>query len=631
MPLIPATARSPIALSALTLAAVLALSACSSAPPAAQASATAAPQATAATKKPITSADQLPRRSYPLAKLPSELLQAPMPEVLALADALERDIRSDLNTYDIQDNATLRGAHGLLMNIAMLRGNAAEVSKQAARMRELQDKAGPRLTTAIAAETLSQVRAGGGDVVSQSAKLQSALTQRLQALPWAEVQTELKAAKASFEVGNPEIVQGAFKSQVDVVAKNSNMNVPAGVVAGILGARVQLDQILPLRPALLAAYSAVVDKNVAAAPAKVDRWTERLVNLPADAKATPVVVGIWDSGVDTALFKTAANPAQRGLAFQDDWTTSNDLLRPLGEAKARWPQLRTLAKGSMDMQAALDTEDARRLKQTLSGLKADQVKSFMEDAGLVSVYIHGTHVAGIAVEGNPFASVYTVAMHFSTKSEPPKPTEERTKRAAASYQTIVDQLKANKVRVVNMSWRYSPGMYEGAFAFHGVGKDGEERKRMAKALFDIEREALRKAIASAPDILFVAGSGNENNSADFADYIPAGFQLPNLVTVGAVDQSGEETGFSTFGKTVVLHANGFEVTSFIPGGEKMKLSGASMAAPQVTNLAAKLFALQPSLTAVQVKEMILANAEKRGRVNLIHPKATLAKLAAKAG
>ena len=124
----------------------------------------------------------------------------------------------------------------------------------------------------------------------------------------------------------------------------------------------------------------------------------------------------------------------------------------------------------------------------------------------------------------------------------------------------------------------------------------------------------------------MAGAGNEDNSADFVEYIPAGFQLPNLITAGAVDQAGDETSFSTFGKTVVVHANGFEVDSVIPGGERLKLSGTSMAAPQVTNLAAKLFALDPKLTAIQAKAMILANAERRGRVNLINPKATIAKL-----
>ena len=93
-----------------------------------------------------------------------------------------------------------------------------------------------------------------------------------------------------------------------------------------------------------------------------------------------------------------------------------------------------------------------------------------------------------------------------------------------------------------------------------------------------------------------------------------------------MDQAGEETSFSSFGKTVVVHANGFEVDSVIPGGDRLKLSGTSMAAPQVTNLAAKLYALDPKLGTAQVKALILAGADRKGRVNFINPKATIAKL-----
>jgi subtilisin family serine protease len=157
-------------------------------------------------------------------------------------------------------------------------------------------------------------------------------------------------------------------------------------------------------------------------------------------------------------------------------------------------------------------------------------------------------------------------------------------------------------------------------AWHNVGATPEERKQLARRLFDIERAALREAIASAPEILFVAGSGNEDNSADFEDYIPAGLQLPNLLTVGAVDRAGEETSFSTFGRTVVLHANGFEVDSLLPGGARVKFSGTSMASPQVANAAAKLFALNPQLTVAQVRQALLDGAERRGRVNLVNPR-----------
>jgi subtilisin family serine protease len=187
----------------------------------------------------------------------------------------------------------------------------------------------------------------------------------------------------------------------------------------------------------------------------------------------------------------------------------------------------------------------------------------------------------------------------------------------------LESFKKAGARVVNMGWRYGPAAYEGALAYHNVGANPEARKQLAKELFEVEKHALQSAMEGAPEILFVAGAGNEDNSADFAQYIPAGLELPNLITVGAVDQAGEETSFSSFGKTVVVHANGFEVPSYAPGGEQLKLSGTSMASPQVANLAGKLFAVRPELTVTQVKELIMKGAERNGRVNMINPKATL--------
>jgi subtilisin family serine protease len=251
------------------------------------------------------------------------------------------------------------------------------------------------------------------------------------------------------------------------------------------------------------------------------------------------------------------------------------------------------------------------------------VKQFTEDLAAVGMWVHGTHVAGIAVEGNPFAQVTAVAMHWSHDSVPQLPTAESAARNAAAYRVAVEHFKKAGARVVNMSWRYGPGFFEGALAYHNVGRTPEERKQIARRLFEVEKQGLLDAITDAPGILFVAGSGNEDNSADFSDYIPAGFQLPNLITAGAVDQAGTETSFSTFGKTVVVHANGFEVVSYMPGGEKTRLSGTSMAAPQVANLAAKLFAVRPELTPAQAKALILEGAERNGRVNLINPKKTL--------
>jgi subtilisin family serine protease len=570
-----------------------------------------APQPSA--RQVITSAEQLPRRVVKLDKLPSQYLEAPRAEVLALADTLEKNLREDLQKFDIQDAATQRVYYGALLTLAQFKGDWAAVPALVERLKALQDKPGPRATTGTMASILAEQQLGKRD----AAWVQAEVQRRYGAMNWTDVADGVKAFKAQMELMNPALTKPAFEQQLDVVARNMQMTVPEGMVGSIVGARLQNERVAPLKGAVVAGLQAVIDAQAKAAPAKPDVWTPRLFAIAPTAKASEVGIGIWDSGVDLSLFKTTPG---RGLAFDRESRPATELLRPLGEASARWPVLKQLVKGSMDLQAGLDTEDARRLKQAVATLDPARVKSFQEDLGLASLYTHGTHVAGIAVEGNPFARVYTATMLWEHRSEPVKPTEEMSRRTAANYKQIVQAFKDQKLRVVNMSWRYGASAYEGMLAWHNVGATPEERKQLARRLFAIERDALREAIASAPEILFVAGSGNEDNNADFEEYIPAGLNLPNLITAGAVDQAGEETSFSTFGKTVAVHANGFQVESVLPGGDRVKFSGTSMASPQVANLAAKLFALKPELTVAQVRQAIVDTAERRGRVNLIHPR-----------
>jgi subtilisin family serine protease len=128
----------------------------------------------------------------------------------------------------------------------------------------------------------------------------------------------------------------------------------------------------------------------------------------------------------------------------------------------------------------------------------------------------------------------------------------------------------------------------------------------------------------------VCGAGNADRNAGFERDVPASLRLPNLISVGAVNQAGKETDFSNYGDTVSVYADGYEVESYVPGGWRMKKFGTSMASPHVANLAAKLIALDPSLTPVQVIGLIKkgATASDDGRLHLINAKASVALLKA---
>lgn len=77
---------------------------------------------------------------------------------------------------------------------------------------------------------------------------------------------------------------------------------------------------------------------------------------------------------------------------------------------------------------------------------------------------------------------------------------------------------------------------------------------------------------------------------------------------------------------MVVHSNGYEVDSYVPGGERMKFSGTSMASPNVVNLAAKMLAVNPRIKPAEVIQIIrdTADASADGRRHLINPKNALA-------
>jgi subtilisin family serine protease len=106
----------------------------------------------------------------------------------------------------------------------------------------------------------------------------------------------------------------------------------------------------------------------------------------------------------------------------------------------------------------------------------------------------------------------------------------------------------------------------------------------------------------------VNAAGNENDDVAFEDYYPAAFDLPNLLVAGAVDKAGDVTSFTSFGSTVDVYSNGYEVESYIPGGEILAASGTSASSPNAMNLAAKLLAIDPSLTPPEVISLIKAGA-----------------------
>ena len=584
----------------------------------------AAAQEGPAAKKRIEKADDLPRHTYTLTEPPSAVLLDDA-AFGALSAAVRKDQESDLSAYDIQDRTTLQAFTATSLAQAMLDKDYPGTLRLVGELRALQDKPNEKLTAGLTAEAWARAHLDHPAAEGFEKAFRDEYAAAVKALPWDLVQNDLKQTKGSYEIRGKSLMVGMVQQQFDPGELKTG-NISATVARQLVGIRNQLVNFLPLKAPIVSVLSETVAAHTVSKP---DRWTPRLVTLTPGDKASPVRIGIWDSGVDEDVFRdrlVTDAAGRHGIAFTLHSDPSPDLLYPLGPAKDQVGDMVGRLKGFSDLQASVDSPESTDLKNYMAGLKPDQVKPLLENLELVANWAHGTHVTGIATAGNPFAHVVIGRITFDYHLIPEVPTREQAEKDALAYGAVVDYFKQNGVRVVNMSWGGSLKDYENAFEANGAGGTAEERKKLSREYFEIGKAALLKALKDAPGILFVVAAGNSDNNVKFDELIPSSFQMPNMITVGAVDQAGEETSFSSFGPMVNVHANGYEVDSNIPGGRRLKLSGTSMASPQVVNLAAKLFAIDPALTPEEARKLIVDGCDQNGRVNLINPAKSVALL-----
>jgi subtilisin family serine protease len=600
--------------------------------------------AASADKIPITKLSDLPPHTYTIAVKPSELITNDA-AVLALATEVDKNVRADLDKYDIQDPTAVRRMKGTLINVALIKGDAATARQLILEVRASQDKPSPKLTSGVLLECLLDVQAA--KPADFDAALKETAVKRYSAMPYDVIQDYLKSSKGGMEVMSQNVMTGSIATSFDPAAKDGKIS--GDLADGLLSAAFSIKQILPHKDAIVAAFNTVLDANKTVA--KPDIWQARDVTLDASAKLTPVTVGIWDSGTDVKLYpnnlwvnakEKAGNKVDDDKdGFVDDvngiaWTVhgdpSTELLFPISTAVSDPDKYKADLKGFEDLQANVDSPEATAIKQKISGMSQDQVKPFIEGISAYSNYVHGTHVTGIAVKGNPAARVLACRLEFDYHAIPEKPTVEQATKDVAALEKSVAFFKKNGVRVVNMSWGGDLQSVDHALEVNNAGGTPEERRALARKIYDIGYNGLLGAIKDAPGILFVVAAGNSNNDVKFDEVMPSSFKLPNIMVAGAVDQAGEQTSFTSFGNSDV-YSDGFEVESYIPGGDKMKLSGTSMAAPNVTNLAAKLWATHPKLSVAEVKDAIVRGADDKKSgdksIKLMNPKASFALFDAK--
>lgn len=608
----------------------------------------AAPTLAQDTRIVVKTADDLPRHTYKATGSALELIKDDA-KFLPLLDAALNDALADLKKYKIDDVTTLKGYYDAISSAYVAKGDLPTAIEYSDKSKALETKESEKLTRGIAlrARLTAEQAAGKGKFDDPKFKevFRAELKKAMAELPLEPIKDRLIAIRNQAKIVTPQLVEASTASGLDPLIEAGKGEIAAEIVGSIINTRNTLDFGLKALPIMAEVYGEILDAN-ANNKSSQDKWTPRLVSLESSDNGTPVAVAVWDSGVDTSLYGANlwTNAAEKpngkdddnngfvddlhGIAFGQDHKPTTGPLASLEGLRGNKEQLVGFIAASQDMQAGINNPGVEAFQNFYKNLKQEQMRDFTDDMGLLGGYVHGTHVAGIAVAGNPFARLVHVTENWPYKSIPDTaPTIEEGKQWGESAKQAVAYLKKANVRVVNMSWRVGRSAFEGMLEAKGAGASPEERAELSRKIFAGLRNGLEEAIKSAPDILFIAGSGNEDNDVDFAEYVPAGLRLPNLLTVGAIDDKDKFTSFTSTGKNVELYANGYRIESNIPGGQKIKFSGTSMAAPQTSNLAAKLLALKPDLTPSQVIELIRKNADpvpgEAGRF-IINPKKTVA-------
>ena len=581
----------------------------------------------AQTKPRIEKAAELPRFTYQVSGKLEDIVRSPE-RFAPFAAAIRRDTESVLDGYDIPDKATKRGLINQIAILDFLDGRYDASLARAEEIRTLQEKPADKLLSGLRLRVMAEAaKAGGREGDAYARAVGQRLKAELDPLPFPVVANDIRELKASAELIGEALVLGKVREVMQPIASRTG-ELSSEFAPGIVNARFALVAVLPLKQTFIDSFGAYLDAHRVV---KSDIWAARDAPLAPGLGLAPVRISVWDSGVDTALFpgQVARDRNSRPLliAFDKYSRPSKAPMAPLTpEVRDRLPQMTARTKGFSDLQSNIDSAEASEVKQWLSTLPPADYGKAIEELGMIGNYEHGTHVAGIALAGNPYAQLVVARLEYDYKLQPdPCPNKEEALRDAEAAKKTVAFLQAKAVRVVNMSWGGDVKSIETALEQCGIGKTPESRKATAREYFEIQKRALSQAFAAAPEVLFVAAAGNSNNDPSFVEDIPAAIVLPNMLTVGAVDLAGDEASFTSYGSMVKVHANGYQVESYLPGGKRVALSGTSMAAPQITNLAAKLLAVNPKLKPQDLIKLIVDTAERTpdGRRNLINPKKAL--------
>ncbi|HMN67125.1 MAG TPA: S8 family peptidase [Bdellovibrionales bacterium] len=290
-------------------------------------------------------------------------------------------------------------------------------------------------------------------------------------------------------------------------------------------------------------------------PALDLNWGLKAIGLSmgqrTDRLERQVIVAVIDTGCD------ASHPDLRGNL----WTNPGESgLDENGNSKAT---------NGVD-------DDGNGLADDIHGWNfVDSSPDLMDEHG------HGTHIAGIVAGRRGVAP--GVSLMILKYYDPKNTGVDNLKFTVAAIRYAV----RNGAQIIN----YSGG---------GVMKSAEEEAALG--------------FAAQKGVLVVAAAGNDGMNSDFMHFYPAGYDLPNILSVGATDRADRPLPISNYGiQTVDVAAPGKNIYSTLPNGQHGYMTGTSQATAFVTGVAALALANRPEFTrdpAALIMELMLNSSSR---------------------
>lgn len=256
------------------------------------------------------------------------------------------------------------------------------------------------------------------------------------------------------------------------------------------------------------------------------------------------------------------------------------------------------------------------------GKRSDQ--TFLKELQKFGNFIHGTHVTGISTDQSTAAKIVGMkliptevpgsAWVNQFRDEKGNPMVSLMLQMVAQRQgqlltNVGKYTNAVKAEVANGSFGTSvpavkPVVAQLVKQITGADPTEAETEEYAKELVTAMIAESKKFVGAATNTLFVFAAGNDGSNNDQLPVSPANVEAENKIVVAATLGTEKLASFSNHGIKVDVAAPGVIIKAAIPGNQYLELSGTSMAAPFVTNVAARLKDLNPSLSPAGLKRLL---------------------------